>query len=117
MTTEERFERIERNLATAAQLVLRNEEAIKEVIEGQRELQGSVGALIRAVAAHVEAAEQDRKAAEEHRKAAEEDRKAAEEDRKRAEVDRKRNLESFEELRAILRAFLDSFRRGGNGNQ
>jgi len=63
MTTEERFERIERDLAAAAalavrneQAALRNEEAIKELIESQRNLQGSVGALSQAVAAHVASA-------------------------------------------------------------
>jgi len=56
MTPEERFERIERVLSTTAALASRNEEAIKELIAGQRALQGSVAALIEAVAAHVASA-------------------------------------------------------------
>ena len=108
MTSEERFERIERN---HEQLQL----AMLDLTHGQRALQQSVGALIQAVAAHVEASEEDRKRAEEDRKRAEEERKRAEEDRKRLEAGMLANLQGFEELRAMLRAFIDSLRRGGNG--
>ena len=104
MTSEERFERIERN---HEQLQL----AMLDLAHGQRALQQSVGALIQAVAAHVEASEEDRKRAEEDRKRAEEDRKRAEEDRKRLEAGILAGQQSFEELRAILRAFIDSLRR------
>jgi short-subunit dehydrogenase involved in D-alanine esterification of teichoic acids len=99
MTPEERFERIENNLLllteSVSHFVQTSNESMLSLAAGQKALQADISALTETVANYVAASERSVE---------------------RLEAATLANQQSFEELRAMLRAFIDSLRRGGNGH-